>query len=167
MRRQNGHTTSYESPRIRHRHAASRLAPRGSGVACAAYTSLELTLVLDGPFPASVEPGANRFPVSVLTRYNECTPRRAPLQGGPRCVGHDGTKSPPLPPGKYWVVLIGVALALPPSPPVLITPTRNGVLDAVACKRGSPDQVGALAAHCVRPTSRVGPIAAARVSSRN
>ena len=75
------------------------------------------------PHPLVMEPGTNRFPVSVFTRYNECMPRVVPLQGRRRCVGPDGTTPPPLPPGKYWVVLVGLTLALPPSLPVLVTLT--------------------------------------------
>ena len=87
-----------------------------------AWTS-PLFILPCNPHPLVMEPRANKFPVSVVTSYNECMPRGVPLQGGRRCVGRDGTTPPPLPPGKYWVVLVGLTLALPPSPPVLVTLT--------------------------------------------
>jgi hypothetical protein len=83
--------------------------------------SSQLFLLPCNPHPLVITPGTNKFRVSLVTSYNDCVPAGVPLQASRRCLGRDGTTPPPLPPGKYWMVLVGVDLALPPSPPVLVT----------------------------------------------
>ena len=72
--------------------------------------------------PLMIQPGANRFPVTVTTTYFECgQPGTTPQSTVPVC-GPDGP--PPLPAGRYRAIVVGSGdLALPEPAPVGVTLT--------------------------------------------
>jgi hypothetical protein len=74
--------------------------------------------------PLVIEPGANSFPVVVSTTYDSCVPDGPAAPDEPRCTGDLRAMVPPLPPGRYLAVLVGLNLALPPAPPVPVTLSR-------------------------------------------
>jgi len=71
--------------------------------------------------PLVIEPGPNSFPVVVSTTYDSCVPAGPVAPDQPGCTGGSRAMVPPLPPGRYLAVLVGVNLALPPAPPVPVT----------------------------------------------
>jgi hypothetical protein len=72
--------------------------------------------------PLMIQPGANRFPVTVTATYFECgQPGATPRSTGPVC-GPDGP--PPLPACSYRPIVVGSGdLALPEQAPVGVTLT--------------------------------------------
>lgn len=68
--------------------------------------------------PLLLEPGINRFPITVITTYLACgSPGTASV---PAC---ENQTAPNLPVGKYEAVLFGEGLALPAPTPVLVALT--------------------------------------------
>lgn len=73
--------------------------------------------------PFVIEPGVNRYAVTVLTSYQSCAtgPKQA-TRSVPACLS--GHRMPPLPEGRYHAVLVGSGnLRLPPPAPVAVTLT--------------------------------------------
>jgi hypothetical protein len=75
--------------------------------------------------PFFIRPGENRLRVTVLTTYRGCT--RSPGQATrllPACQHGPRGLPPPLPAGRYTLVLVGAGLPLPaPAPvPVMLSP---------------------------------------------
>ncbi len=65
--------------------------------------------------PLWINPGTNRFPLTVTTRYFECVqPGGSSATSIPAC-GPDGP--PPLPPGRYHTILVGSGNLPLPEPP--------------------------------------------------
>lgn len=77
--------------------------------------------------PLVLRPGVNRFTTPVATTYDACQGGSTTAPGGtiPLCLPGGG--APPLPPGRYWAVLMGAQLAFPfPAPaPVTLTGSRS------------------------------------------
>jgi hypothetical protein len=70
-----------------------------------------------------LEPGSNTFPVTVPTTYGSCVADRQTSADQPLCISRPKMSVPPLPPGRYLAVLIGLDLALPPPQPIPVTLT--------------------------------------------
>lgn len=66
-----------------------------------------------------LRPGVTRFPQPVATTYLECIPPSAvaanPDTRAPVCTGPNGETAPPLPAGRYAVVLVPNQFPLPPA----------------------------------------------------
>jgi hypothetical protein len=61
----------------------------------------------------TIPKGASSYPITVVARYRSCPP--------PRC---DGRRPPPLPAGRYRVVVFRASSSLPPVAPVAMVVTR-------------------------------------------
>ncbi len=73
-----------------------------------------------GARPFVIEPGRNRLPFALSTSQHTCS--QTPQPGIPRCAADGGL--PPLPAGRYRVVLGGSQLALPAPAPLKVRVVR-------------------------------------------
>jgi hypothetical protein len=81
-----------------------------------------------GRAPLVLAPGVTRLKATVITTYQGCTPTKAQAtRNFPECLPGKHPLLPPLPAGRYRVVLVGENLALPApaAVPVQLTPAPH------------------------------------------